>query len=393
MVLAWTAIGWLLAAAWVFKLLEAMHGLTKVPNLLERAPDLAPAGEPRLAVIVPARDEAENVEACLRSLAEQDYEKLHVVAVDDRSRDKTYDRIRVVAEEYPNRVEAISIAELPVGWLGKTHAMSVGASRALEAARVDFLLFTDADIVFARSAIRLALACAVESDADHFVLLPTTTVKTFGEGMLLSFLQVMSLWAIRPWRVSDPRAKRDAIGVGAFNLVRAETYEKLGGFEAARMEILEDLNLGGRVKLAGLRQRVATGPGLVQVHWAAGALGIVAGMTKNLFAVFRFRSLLLLAAAASLALFTIGPAICLVWPQTRVAGLVVFAAAFGLYGLSSRTSRISPGYAILFPLAGAVVVYSMLRSMLVTVIQRGVTWRGTFYPLPELRTKSPNRPE
>jgi hypothetical protein len=206
--------------------------------------------------------------------------------------------------------------------------------------------------------------------------------------MLLAYLQVMSLWAIRPWRVADPNARRDAIGVGAFNLMRADAYQQIGGFDATPMEILEDLALGRRVKQAGLRQRVATAPGMVCVHWAAGVRGIVEGMTKNLFAVFRFRPELLLGAAAWLVFFCIVPVGFLAQRATLVPGILTFGAIGGLYVLWSRTSRISWMYALLFPVGAAVVVYSMLRSMAITVVRGGVVWRGTFYPLKELRRQA-----
>jgi hypothetical protein len=216
-------------------------------------------------------------------------------------------------------------------------------------------------------------------------VLPTTVVKTHGEGMLLSYLQVMALWVVRTWRVADAKAKRDAIGVGAFNLMRASAYRQLGGFEATPMEILEDLTLGRRVKRAGLRQRVATYPGAICLHWAAGVRGILSGMTKNIFAVFRFRPALLLAAAAAIAVGSIGPVCFLPMPGTRVAGLMALASVAGLYALLSRTNGIPFSYAALFPIGAALVVYTMLRSMAITMRRGGVDWRGTFYPLAELR--------
>ena len=106
--------------------------------------------------------------------------------------------------------------------------------------------------------------------------------------MLIAFLQVLSIWALRPWRVSDPGARQDSIGVGAFNMIRREAYDALGGWGALRMEVLEDLALGRRVKAYGFAQRVALGLDLVGVRWARGAFGVVENLTKNLFALFHF---------------------------------------------------------------------------------------------------------
>ena len=383
-----SVMAWLIGAAWLYKLLETALGIASVPNLLAPKYDVAPAGSPSVTVIVPARDEAAKVADCVESLLGQDYLNLRILAVDDRSSDQTGAILDELSRTHSARLEVLHVTALPASWLGKTYAMASAARQTIATHNPDYLLFTDADIVFRADAIRRSLAQAVASKADHFVLLPTTVAKSRGEGMLLAYLQVISLWAVRPWRVADPKAKRDAVGVGAFNLVRSAAYQQLGGFDAAPMEILEDLTLGRRVKNAGLRQRVATAPGMVRVHWAAGMFGIVKGMGKNIFAVFGFRPALLLGAAAMMALSCIAPIAFLAIDGIRFPAVVALVSVAGLYILWSRSSRLSSGYAALFPVAAAVVIYAMVRSMLLTLGKGGVTWRGTFYPLAELRRHS-----
>ena len=383
-VIDWLA--WLIAFAWLFKLVEAWRGLARVPNLLDPEYDTVPAGRPSVTVVVPARNEAENVRACVESLLGQDYSALRILAVDDRSTDGTGAILDGMAGAYGERLDVVHIPDLPAGWLGKTHAMALAARRVIVTRKPDFLLFTDADIVFRADAIRRSLVEVAASSSDHFVLLPTTIAKTRGEGLLLAFLQVMGMWAVRPWRVADPKAKRDAIGVGGFNLIRTDVYEALGGFDATPMEVLEDLTLGRRVKNLGYGQGVATGPGLVSVHWAAGVRGIINGMGKNLFAVFRFRPVLLLGAALWVALFCFAPVVFLAHADTFVARVITLASAIGLYALSSRSNRLSGAYAVGFPIAAAILIYAMLRSMVVTLWGGGVVWRGTFYRIAELRS-------
>lgn len=384
--LAVVVLAWGIAVAWLTRWAEAATGFPKLPHLLRPEFDSMPEGAPRVAVIVPARNEAANIRSCVESLLRQDYAPLCVFAVNDRSTDTTGALLDELAMAHAGgRLRVLHVAELPPGWLGKTHAMAVAAEAAIESCRPDYLLFTDADIDFAPDAIRRSLVAAVRSRADHFVTLPTTLAKSAGEAVVLSFLQLIGMWAVRTWRVADAKARRDAIGVGAFNLLRADVYRQIGGFEALHMEVLEDLTLGRMVKAAGLRQQVGVAPGLVSVHWAAGVRGIIHGMTKNFFAVFHYRIGLLLLAGLGIAVLCVAPAILLALPGARVAALLAWAAAAGLYAISSRVSRLPPWCSFFMPVAAALVVYAMLRSSLVTLARGGVIWRDTFYPLQDLR--------
>ncbi len=378
-------LSWFTALAWLWKAISAFRGLPRIPNLNDAQYNVNPVGNPSITVIVPARNESADITATLQSLLNQDYPNLHILAVDDRSTDETPAIIDKLASQHPTKLHAIHVTELPSGWLGKTHAMAFAARHAIAVHHADYLLFTDADVVFHPESIRRSLAQAVAINADHFVTFPTPLIKTLGEGMLLGYLGIMGLWATRPWRASDPKSVRDSIGIGAFNLLRTSAYQQLGGFDALRMEILEDLTLARRVKLAGLRQCVAVAPGMVTLHWAAGAMGVVNVMTKNLFAVFRFRATLVLLFCVWLILFCLGPVAFLAVPETRSAAILTLVSIAVLYALSSRHSRISPWYVILFPAGAVLFIYSLIRSAFTTLKDGGVTWRGTFYSLAELR--------
>ena len=167
--------------------------------------------------------------------------------------------------------------------------------------------------------------------------------------------------------------------------MRTSAYLQIGGFASQRFDILEDLTLARRVKQAGLRQRVAFGRNLVRVHWAAGARGLINVMTKNLFAAFHFKPALLLLACAWLALFCIGPAAGLVYAPARLPALLALAAVTLAYRLYGRHSGIAVWNVVFFPIGAVIFIYTLLRSMTITLRHGGVTWRGTFYSLPELR--------
>lgn len=376
----WVVQAWVVAALWVWKGLEAAIGLPKVPDLIDSAWDAAPATAPALTVIIPALNEAKNVGASLESLLAQEYRPLRILAVNDRSTDGTGAIMDAFAARHPDQMKVLHITELPAGWLGKTHAMAMAA----RGAGTEYLLFTDADIVFAPDSLRRAMAFAVASEADHLVVLPTLVLKRWDEAALLGFFQVCAIWASRLWKVPDPKAKRDAVGVGAFNLLRAEAYERVGGFEALKMEIIEDLGIARRVKRAGLRQRVAFGKGLVSVHWAPGALGVVKILTKNIFSAFRFQIPLLLFACGWLVAFCVLPVVVIV-PGLLLPMLLTAVGVTSVYAGLGRHSGISTWNAALAPFAALLLIYALLRSMVTTLRQGGVLWRGTFYPLAELK--------
>src|ERR1700756_4592735 len=179
---------------------------------------------------------------------------------------------------HPLRV--IHHTELPAGWLGKTHAMWTAANQASG----NWLLFTDADVLFKPDALRRALVYAESEHADHVVLFPRMSMKRPGEKMMIAFFQTLFVFGHRPWKVAEPDTK-DHMGVGAFNMIRRTVYEALGTYQALRFDVLDDMKLGKVVKNAGYAQRNVFGAELISLHWAQGAFGIVNNLTKNFFAV------------------------------------------------------------------------------------------------------------
>jgi len=381
-------IAWLIAMAWCVRAADLVMNLPAMPDLSQPQWDVAPQGEPSLAVVVPAKDEAKHIAATLDALLVADYRDLLIVGVNDRSTDATGEILEEYAGIYAGRVKAIHVAELEDGWLGKTFAMQV----AVEQSSSDYLLFTDADVLFSPSILRRALAYAEQTGAAHLVVMPTMEVKSRGEGIVLGFFQVLGMWAARPWRVADPKAKRDSIGVGAFNLVRRQALLSLGGLEPQRLVVLEDITLGRRFKAAGLPQRVAFAPLLVLVHWASGARGLMRVMTKNIFSGVNFQPLLMLGACLWIVVFCLVPLAGFAWWPTVIPAALVLCAISVAYRSMGALSRIDARYGWLYPLGALAFMYAMLRSMVVVGWQGGVRWRGTHYPLRELRQhNSPTR--
>ena len=380
--LFWWTLGALLAVAWVGRALESLFGMRHVADLTHERWDQGLEPATLVSVIVPARNEEAEIENCLRSLAAQDHSALEIIAVDDRSTDLTGSIMDRVAGQLPGRLQVIHIAELPPRWLGKTHAMWTAARQA----RGEWLLFTDGDIVFAPSTIRRALAYAQSVKVDHLPLFPTTILRTMGERMMMGFFSVVSLVAIRPWRVATPKA-REFFGVGAFNLIRRQAYEEIGTFAALRMNVIDDLSLGRRVKQHGLRQHLVFGRGLITLHWAHGAWGYVRNLEKNFFAVLHFRAGLALAAVVFILVMNIGPwaGLAAASGWARLPYAIAIVGMLILYREARAFVQVSPLYVVLHPLAAIFVAVTMVNSVLHALTNKGIIWRGTHYSLAELR--------
>ncbi|HEX4651022.1 MAG TPA: glycosyltransferase family 2 protein [Granulicella sp.] len=374
-------VAWLVAFFWIYQAFGVLRGLPRVPDLLQLPnPPIDPAA-PSLTVIVPACNEANDIAACLESLLAQDYPNLEILAVNDRSTDQTGAIMDALAAQHPRRLRVLHVTDLPAGWLGKTHAMALAARHTA----ADLLLFTDADVLFAPDALRRSVAYLTASRGDHLVTMPTLIIRRWDEAAVLGFLQLSALLAARPWRVPDPTSQRDAIGVGAFNLLKRSAYLQVGGFEALRMEVVEDLALARRLKRAGLAPRLAFGRNLVNVHWASGALGLVRVMTKNVFSALNFSIISVLIACGGLLVCSVLPFTGIFLPHLRLPALIVLLAIVPQYRILGRQSGISAWNALLMPFGAFLLVIVLLRSMVTTLAQGGIVWRGTFYPLAELR--------
>ena len=371
------------ALAWLAMAVEWFRGVRRVGVLREARKNRLPLERyPSVSVIVPARNEEGGVEGALRSLLAQDYPgPFEVLAVDDRSTDRTGEIFARLFSERPDVLRVLGVEELPAGWLGKNHALYLGAAEAGGA----WLLFTDADVRFFPECLEEAMNYVMSEGLDHLTLAPEIVSRGVA---LRSFVAVFTLvfeLTQRPWRASDPRSSQ-AIGVGAFNLMRREAYFAAGTHRAIRARPDDDMRLGKLVKDAGFRQAVAYGTGSVSVEWHRTLAGAVRGLEKSMFPAMDYRVSVALLASLALFLTNVLPFAGVILarrgPVRRLFGLnVLIVVAMYAYGARRSGSRISPLYAALHPFGAAVLVYAMLRSTYKALASGGIEWRGTKYPL------------
>ena len=355
--------------------------------------DISPtqAGPP-LSIIAAARNEARGSEAAVTSLLRLDYPALEIVIVNDRSTDETgaiLERLakgvsglltaEASAKAVSRTLKIVTITELPDGWLGKNYALQIGA----DAATGDLILFTDADIVFEPTALRRAVALLEAEHTDHLAVIPDIVVPGVALNAFVCAFGVFFSMYSRPWKVRDPRS-RAHIGVGAFNLIRAEVYRAIGGHRAIAMRPDDDIKLGKLVKKHGFRQDVAIGRGLITVEWYASIGELIDGLMKNAFAGVDYSLWKVAGSSAALLLMNVWPvlAVFLTDGVTRVLNAISLLLIVLIFWTVNGT-RVA--YVVAFPAAAVLFIYIMWRSALIAITRGTIAWRGTEYPLSQMR--------
>jgi glycosyltransferase involved in cell wall biosynthesis len=383
-----SALGALASLVWLGQLARIVAHRRRLIRLADQPADPPEGGWPALAVIVAARDEAGQIEAAIRSLLAQDYPALELIAVDDRSTDGTGAILDAIAAEDP-RLRVIHVRELPPGLLGKVHALQAGADAARGA---DWLLFTDADIVFTPGTLRRAVAFAEGHGADHLTLAPEVVLEGAGERLFVTVFLVAFTFKAPIEQVEHP-GRRAHMGVGAFNLVRAESFRAIGGFRRLALSIDDDMRLAEALKAAGSRPRVLLGGGSIAVRWQVGLGGMIRGLEKNFFAGLNFRLAAVFAGVVAMVVVGMTPHLGLFvgpwWARALCAAGVASIAA--IVGLTGRQNGIGWYYGLIFPVGVALLSLALLRSTWLTLRRRGVRWRDHLYPLDVLRDHARRR--
>lgn len=358
---------------------QLVLGLRQVRQLERWQP--GGADLPKVSIIVPARNEERHVEAALRSLLGLDFPDLEIVAVDDRSTDRTGEILDRLAQESPSLC-VVHVTDLPPRWLGKNHALATGAARASG----EFLLFTDADVSMAPQTLRLAVDYAQQRGLDHLALNPGVVMPSWLlQSFVVTFVTFFCTY-FQPWKARDGRSKR-YIGIGAFNLVRRGVYQHVGTHEAIRMRPDDDMMLGKLVKRHGYRQESASGLGLIHVPWYGSLHEVFVGLEKNAFSGVDYNILIVVAGALAMLLLDVWPfvAVLVTDGATRwlngAAVLVLLAQCWRIASWMRLPWRTVFG----FPLCVTLFLVIQWRAMYLTLKNRGIRWRDTHYPLDELK--------
>lgn len=369
-------------------LLSAVGGKRSI--LDEHAYDGPPDPAPRVSLIVAARNEERNIESCVVGLLNQDYPDQEVIAVDDRSTDRTGAILRRLKSEYGDQLTVITIQKLAEGWFGKNNAMREGVARSTG----EWLCFTDADCTFTSpKTVSLSMREAHAHHADFLTLLPILDQQKTWERVLQPACAIMMMAWFQPMRVNNPACKVGYAN-GQFMLMSRGCYEGMGGHERVRTELNEDVVFGRLCKHEGFKLRVVEGVGLTLCRmyesvtaawngWSRIFHGSVpstvqlagAALWHILFAVAPWICL----GVALAGLLLSGPRSALPWGSLAVAwGIGVFVHQTVLWRLY-KMMYLQPRWSLTHALGATMLIGMLLNAVTKSLGLTSTTWRGVTY--------------
>ncbi len=374
-----------LCVPWICGFVYLSWATLRLPQF-HRLQFTAPQEWPLLSIVIPACNEAANIGSAVETLLSQDYPNFELILVDDRSTDGTGAIIdRLAARD--RRIHALHVRVLPDRWLGKVHALKQGG----KIAKGEWLLFTDADVHFAAGTLRRAVGWAADRQLDHLALAPRSLQSSFLLDIVVHTFMLLFLIGTRAAGLNRP-GSRGIAGVGAFNLIRRAAFRRTPGFSWLRLEPCDDVGLGLMIKRAGGRSFFAFAQQDLTVAWYPSVSAMFKGLEKNLFgATANYRWWITLVQVVGIYTMAAAPVMALIVGLTAKHELLLYTGLIAL-ALHWAFSLVAPteGWRSRLSLMLAPVGLCMIGAMMAhaawkCLAHKGIDWRGTHYPLNQLR--------
>ncbi|MDT4965696.1 MAG: hypothetical protein QOJ64_433 [Acidobacteriota bacterium] len=382
-VLVWAA--WVGAGAWALLALITLHRLRRQQRLgpAPRTKE-APLPAQLVSILVPARNEEGRVlSQAIRSMLAQDYRPFEVIAVNDRSTDATGAILRAIAKA-EDKLIVVDGTETPAGWLGKPHALQ----QALDVARGEWVLATDADMIFHEAALRTTMEFAIAGSYDAVTLVPRIETRTFWERLFAPIFGWFMAIGMPIERINNPR-RRDAVAVGGFFLIHREELARVGDYHAVKAEVAEDMRMAQLLKQSGSRLRIEYAPDLASTRMYDGFAEIWEGFTKNFFAGMQFSLLKTIASTIAVLFCMIAPLVvaivsAIAWTsgsQGRWLDLLLATATIWLmqvltFSAVNSYAEVPIFYSLTVSLGFLLFVAILINSTFRIASGRGVVWKG-----------------
>ena len=337
---------------------------------------------PLISILIPARNEAENISRCLKSLLKQDYPNLEIIVLNDNSTDGTSKVVKVIAEK-DNRVRLVEGAPLEDGWTGKNFASHQLAKHA----KGEYFIFTDADTLHFPKTVSSAFGALITTKIDALSIYPRQIMVTFAERMTVPIINIALQCFIPFILIKKSKSPLFSTALGQFMMFKREAYEKIGGYESIKGHLVDDIQISKRVKKSGYKFMIFDGRNTIYCRMYKNLKGVIIGLAKsiypafngNILALFSFTGLL---TATLLIPFTLLPlgAFLLNWPvaiiRLIIFQIIIILAIKSIFAIRYKQRMLD---ILLAPLSMAIIDALVFVSFFQAKYGEGLSWKGRVY--------------
>lgn len=338
---------------------------------------------PLVSVIVPCRNESGNIQACCRSILDQDYPNLELIVVNDRSTDSTAAILESIAQSDARlRLLHIGADDLPEGWFGKNYAMQRGA----ELSDADWLVFTDSDCRLSADAVRIGVSIGIHRPFDMVSFVPRFMPRGFADRLMTPIGGLVTGAMYAMMFANNSRLPKIAFACGQFMAIRRSVYNAIGGWASVRQYPSDDVEIAKRLKLNGFKPRIGWGMDLIQAHMYDSWSSVWRGWGRNFIMASRGKPGRILLAIAFLfcCVYSIIPAVLvgIYAYDLRWIGLAILHATLMAIALAStyRWAKSDARLAFAGPLSAMLLLAIFARSLYLCAVGT-MDWRGVRYCL------------
>jgi chlorobactene glucosyltransferase len=340
---------------------------------------------PLISVLVPARNEEENIKKCIVSLTKQDYKNIEILVLDDNSTDNTANIIRRLSKKYSN-IKFYKGEHLRKGWLGKSFA----CHQLSKHARGKYMIFTDADTLHFPDSISSAVACLERYKVDALSVFPMQIMVTMHERMMVPFGNYIILALFPLYLMRKVKNAMFCTAIGQFMMFKSEVYRKIGGHKSIKGKVLEDVKISKHVKRSGYKFMIFDGRSNLYCRMYRSFRDVVRGYSRVLFAAFDYNIFMMSMAIFLIATVFLGPFIMLPlgvvfnWSaliiEIIILQIIIILTTRIVFAIRFKCRSVD---ILLHPVAMLYLLFIAVKSILDIRYGDGMTWKGRVYIIDE----------
>ncbi|MCE5329091.1 glycosyltransferase [bacterium] len=337
---------------------------------------------PLVSVLIPARNEENNIKRCIKALLRQNYKNLEIVVLDDNSTDNTYNIVKKISLSNKN-VRIIKGKPLPNGWLGKNFA----CHQLSRHAKGDYFVYTDADTCHHSNSISSAMAALLDNDLDALCPFPRQVMITIHERMTVTFANFTILLFMPLALIRKSKNPLFCTGIGQYFLFKREAYFGAGGHAAVKGKILEDVHISKKLKMAGYSYMIFDGSKILSCRMYKNFKQVFTGFSRFLFSAFDYNVYMMGMAIIFFVLLFLMPNIFFIfglvvyhWPR-EIMILIIIQIAIVLFIRLINVLRFKEKMfdILLSPLSIVYIVFVAINSYIQSRFGNGIYWKGRTY--------------